>query len=179
MREILRDSGLGLERGVVYVVRSDPGWPVTFARVASALRSALPDSAVCIEHVGSTAVPGLPAKPILDIAVGVDPTADPDPVIRALTSLGFLYRGEADGGRLDRMFGWEDSPRHRLVNLHLIVHEGPEWNAYLEFRDRLRHDDAARDRYATIKQRLAERFPRDRHAYIAGKESFVADILDP
>jgi len=133
---------------------------------------------IAVEHVGSTAVPGLPAKPILDIAVGLRPGVDRDTVVEALQSLGFLYRGavEEDEG-LNLMFGWEDTPRHRVVNLHVVTHGGRRWRDWVVFRDRLRADGRARDAYAALKADLARRFPNDRTAYIAGKDEFVARIL--
>ena len=118
---------------------------------------------------GCVAVPGLPAKPILDIAIGVRAGADAATVNDALTSFGFLYRGDAEGARLNRMFGWEDRPCRRVINAHVVTYESPEWRSYLEFRDRLRSDAAARESYAQIKRSLAERFAGDRPSYVAGK----------
>lgn len=178
MEPIFAHAGLGLERGVVEVVESNPVWAIAYSRFEELLRPALPDIVVAIEHVGSTAVPGLPAKPILDIAIGVRADADADPVDEALKSFGFLHRGDAEGERLNRMFGWEDRPRHRVVNAHVVSHPGPEWQSYIRFRDRLRADAVARDSYAQIKRSLAARFATDRPSYVAGKDDFVAGLID-
>lgn len=178
MDGIFTGSGLGLTRGEVSLATSDPAWQTTYDHLSARLHTALGDLAVALEHVGSTAVPGLPAKPILDVAVGLRADADRDAVVEALQSLGFIHRGtveEDDGPNL--MFGWEDTPRHRVVNLHVVSHAGRRWREWVVFRDRLRADSRARDAYAELKADLARRFPNDRQSYIAGKDGFVQQIL--
>jgi len=171
-------SGLGLTRGEVRLAPSDPAWQAAYEQVALKLRAALSELAIAVEHVGSTAVPGLPAKPILDVAVGLRQGADRDTVVEALQSLGFIYRGAVEENEgLNLMFGWEDTPRHRVVNLHVVTHDGRRWREWLVFRDRLRADGRTRDAYATLKADLARKFPNDRKAYIAGKDAFVERIL--
>lgn len=172
-------SGLGLTRGVVSVVPGNPRWAEVYEQVAAYLQAALAeaDVDVDVEHVGSTSVPGLAAKPILDIAVGLPPGTDPTALTAALETLGFLYRGSGDADVVDLMFGWEDQPRHRLVNLHVVTVDGPAWRDYVRFREGLRANPEARDAYARLKQELAVKYPGDRQAYIAGKDRFVAEIL--
>jgi GrpB-like predicted nucleotidyltransferase (UPF0157 family) len=174
MDSVFKGSKLGLERGVVEIAQSTAAWPATFDRLAAVIGPALTESVTAVEHIGSTAVPGLPAKPVLDIAVGVRPGADPQQPTGILTSLGFVYRGDPGGDTLDRNFGWEDRPRHRLANVHLVTHGGREWRAYIEFRDLLRRDPVARNAYLQLKLDLAARFRTDRKAYVAGKDRFVA-----
>ncbi|GAA2756112.1 GrpB family protein [Actinopolymorpha rutila] len=177
-RAAFTGSNLGLERGSVRLAPSDATWAATFDNLARELQAALAGLAVAVEHVGSTAVPGLPAKPILDVALGVRVGVDRDALTNVLCSHGFLYRGEVpeeDG--LNLMFGLELTPRQRVVNLHVVTHDSVRWREYVLLRDRLRSDPKARDAYADLKSDLARRFPNDRHAYIAGKGAFVATIL--
>lgn len=174
MRSAFEGTSLGVRRGTVDLAPADPAWAEAFERVLPLLRGALAGIAVAIEHVGSTAVPGLPAKPILDIAVGLPPGRDPAEVDEALVRLGFLYRG-SDESRTS--YGWESEPRVRVVNLHVVEHEGRTWRDYIALRDALRANPEARDAYAALKQDLADRFPTNRAAYIAGKDAFVARIL--
>lgn len=174
VEDALAGSGLGLARGEVRLVPSTSSWQAAYERLAPTLRAALGDLAIAVEHIGSTAVPGLPAKPILDIAVGLRPRVDEGAVVEALEGLGFIYRGAAqDDDGLNLMFGWEDAPRRRLANLHVVAHGGRRWREWVGFRDRLRADDQLRDEYAALKADLARRFPNDRQAYIAGKDAFV------
>ena len=170
------DTGLGLTYGQVRLVESDPGWSRAFGQLAAELRTELGDLAVAIEHVGSTAVPGLVAKPILDLAVGLAPGTDPDRVIPAIERLGYEFRGnKGDTGGF--LFVLEDRPAHRIAHVHVVPHGRPKWRQYLAFRDRLRIDPDARAAYAAMKRRLGEQFASDRQAYTAGKGAFVAGLL--
>jgi GrpB-like predicted nucleotidyltransferase (UPF0157 family) len=129
-----------------------------------------------VEHVGSTAIPGLTAKPILDVLIGLAPGTDPDRVIATLERLGFQDRGDKgdDGGRLLVL---EDRPAHRVAHLHLVGHGDALWRRYLTLRDRLRGDPDARAAYAGLKARLAARFSEDRRAYTAAKAAFITRLL--
>ena len=148
------DTVLGLTYGQVRLVDGDPGWPGAFERLAAELRSALGELAVAVEHVGSTAVPGLVAKPILDLAVGLAPAADPDHVILALERLGYEFRGDkGDTGGL--LFVLEDRPAHRIAHLHVVPHGDAQWCRYLAVRERLRTDPQARAAYADLKRKCA------------------------
>lgn len=166
-------ESFGLVRGVVTVVPANPSWPVVYHMLAAELLPSLPNSVVTVEHVGSTAVPGLVAKPILDIAVGVRTGEGPDDASRALEDFGFLYRGDAEGIELYQNFAFELSDGVRLINAHIVRYAGEEWTQYLAFRDRLRADVYARDEYGKIKNDLAKQFSYDRRSYIAGKTAFV------
>jgi GrpB-like predicted nucleotidyltransferase (UPF0157 family) len=170
------DTGLGLTYGQVGLVESHLGWPRAFEQLAAELRTALGELAVAVEHVGSTAVPGLVAKPILDIAVGLPPATDADRIIPAIERLGYEFRGDkGDTGGL--LFVLEDRPAHRVAHVHVVPHGGEKWRQYLAFRDRLRIDPGARAACAEVKRTLGERFAGDRQAYTAGKAAFVADLL--
>ena len=166
---------LGLAPGTVRVVEYDPRWPALFdaeaARLAQALGAGLP---LALEHMGSTSVPGLAAKPILDILAGYAPgAASVDDYVRALVAAGYTHRGEQ--GIPGREFFRRGDPRS--YHLHLAVRGGAFWTSQLAFRDRLRADPALRDAYAELKRELAARFPRDREAYIDGKTAFVLEVL--
>ena len=167
---------LGLQRETVDLAPYSSEWPREFAAEASRLHPALVPWSCVIEHVGSTAVIGLAAKPILDIAVGA-PTAAPfDEVRRALERLGYEYRGDAknDGGHV---FVRGKSPNVRTHHLHVVPLEGSQWNAYLVLRDWLRRDPPARDSYQAAKQALAAEHQNDRRAYTAAKAGVIASLL--
>jgi GrpB-like predicted nucleotidyltransferase (UPF0157 family) len=169
---------LGLEAGVVRLVASDPAWPALFAAEAARLRGALagaPGSAadgplpIALEHIGSTAVPGLAAKPVLDLLAGYPGGAPVAPYVRALEAAGYVHRGEQ--GIPGREFFRRGTPR--AYHLHLAVMGGAFWREHLAFRDALRDDPVLRDAYAALKWALARRHPRDREAYTEGKTAFV------
>jgi GrpB-like predicted nucleotidyltransferase (UPF0157 family) len=118
MNELPRDTVLGLTYGHVRLVDSDPGWPGAFQRLAADLSMALGPDAAAIEHVGSTAVPGLAAKPILDVVVGVSPDTDPARVGAILEPLGWIFRG--DKGDAGLLLVLEGRPSHRVAHLHVV-----------------------------------------------------------
>ncbi len=130
-----------------------------------------------IHHIGSTAVPDLPAKPILDVALGAVETDDIDDLTAALVGIGYIDRGEGENG-IGRLLVWESSPDVRTVHIH-ILREGSVWvKRHLTFRDALRKSRELRERYAGRKVELARRFPGDRKSYTAGKDAVVQAILD-
>ena len=166
---------LGLESGTVRVVPYDPDWPRLFALESERLRRHFTHGnlPILIEHTGSTAIPGLAAKPILDILAGYPEGADVQAYISVLTGADYVHRGEQEIP--GREFFRRGNPR--AYHVHLTADESSFWGDHLSFRDRLRADNALRDRYAALKRELAALFPRDREAYIRGKESFVREVL--
>ncbi len=160
----------------VIVVDYNPQWPERFAEEAGALRQAIGDGLVAIEHVGSTAIPGLAAKPIIDILVGVQTLARGEAAVPALEALGYEYRGENGiPGRLYFRKGLVQFQRTHHLHLVELGHE--QWAPMLSFRDYLRtHSEEARQ-YEVLKRGLAVQFRDDRRAYTNGKEEFVRAVL--
>jgi GrpB-like predicted nucleotidyltransferase (UPF0157 family) len=166
---------LGLESGVVRLVPYDPAWPGLYAAEAKRIEKffAAAGLALTLEHVGSTAIPGLAAKPVLDILGGYPNGARVDDYIDALAKADYLHRGEQ--GIPGREFFRRGNPRS--YHLHLAEVDSQFWRDHLTFRNRLRADKSLRDAYAALKLDLAAQFPRDREAYIEGKGPFVKEIL--
>jgi GrpB-like predicted nucleotidyltransferase (UPF0157 family) len=155
----------------------DPEWPEKFAAESRLLASVLaPWLAGPIEHVGSTAVPGLAAKPIIDIMAAVHDLPSSRPAIEALRRHGYCYSDyKAD------VMHWfcKPSELERTHHLHLIPFESALWHERLAFRDRLRRDDSARHAYSQLKLGLASKYRNDREAYTEAKTGFVQSILNP
>ena len=167
---------IGLKRHTVRVVGHHPGWADLFASECEILHRALSGLIVDIQHVGSTAVPDLPAKPILDIAIAVR-TPDLVPaIVERLTGIGYIYRGDAadDGGHL---FVKEPEPDIRTAHVHVVEQGGTQWKNYILFRDTLLGDVSVRISYADLKNNLMKRFPDDRRSYTAAKNDFVKQVL--
>jgi GrpB-like predicted nucleotidyltransferase (UPF0157 family) len=130
-----------------------------------------------IEHVGSTAVPGLRAKPILDIAVGIPDIAEVGECKARLQQVGYEYRGDAgeEGGHVFlRAMG--DVRTHHV---HVVALDGPAWLAYLRLRELLRTNPVALEMYSAGKEELAVRFANDRKAYTKAKAPLVDRVLSP
>jgi GrpB-like predicted nucleotidyltransferase (UPF0157 family) len=167
---------LGLRRGTVRVVSHQERWHEAFAEERQVLDEHLGAIAVDIQHVGSTSVPGLNAKPVIDIAVALASPADLDECRERLGGLGYLDRGDrgANGGYL---FVKERGPNVRTHHLHVVTIDDPQWGNYLRFRDMLRADDELMASYAALKQELQARLPEDRERYTIGKASFIRHVL--
>jgi GrpB-like predicted nucleotidyltransferase (UPF0157 family) len=166
---------LGLKRGMVRLVRYDPGWAVAFARERTQLLQVLGPAAVAIEHVGSTAVEGLLAKPILDIAVAGRPPIHAAEWQPRLERLGYAAFGDRES-RGDFFFA-KGPDEGRTVYLHVVPGGSVWWLDYLAFRDRLRADAALRDAYTELKTGLAEQFSGDRRSYTEAKAAFIAKLI--
>jgi GrpB-like predicted nucleotidyltransferase (UPF0157 family) len=164
-----RDYGLGLEPGINRLVDYNPLWPQAFAEEAARIRAALGAGALAIEHYGSTAVPGLRAKPILDLLIGVAEIDQGLEFIEPMARLGYDYAG-GQGIPEHHIFG---KGRARTHLAHVVVHDGEQWLKSLAFRDRLRSDPAVRAAYEALKLRLAAT-ASDRADYTAGKAAFIA-----
>lgn len=167
---------LGLAYGILDVIAHKPSWAATAAAHRNVVAAALPELVTAVEHVGSTAIAGMPARPILDLAVRLAPGADPSTVIDRLACAGYLFRGDKGscGGLL---FVYEPEPKMRSAHLHVLAEGDPQWDRYLAARDRLTRDPALAARYADIKTGLAQRHPGDRAAYTAAKEAFLTELL--
>jgi GrpB-like predicted nucleotidyltransferase (UPF0157 family) len=159
---------VALRNAPIEIVEYDPSWPARFEEERERLGPLLPGAE--IHHMGSTAVPGMPAKPVIDMIALVE---DLDAPIAALRAAGGYDYPEAYNATLGRR-RWlcRPSAAHRTHHLHL-VDDRAELDRRLRFRDRLRSDPALAADYAALKRELAERFRDDREAYTEAKRAFV------
>ena len=170
-----RHPSLGLEQGKTIVKAYDPRWAIAFEDESAMLRSALGDVVVALEHVGSTAVPGLAAKPILDIVAGYSNPAKSEEMHDRVAPVGYVFHGDqGDEGGMLFIKGPESSHTHYL---HAVAIDSPQWRNYLGFRDALRASPELRETYEALKKSLAAQFPQDRLAYLDAKAAFIQDAL--
>lgn len=165
---------VGSERNdPVVIVDYDPAWPDRYLEWRNRLANALGDLAVRIEHVGSTAVPGLAAKPIVDIEISVLNIDDEPAYVPPIEAAGIALRSRDTHHRYFR-----PAPgRPRDVQVHVCVAEGTWERDHLLFRDYLRAHDDVRDNYARLKRELASRYPDDRVGYTEAKSEFITEVL--
>ena len=163
----------------VIVTDYDPVWPTWFQQLREHVGGKLGDLALAIKHVGSTSVPGLAAKPIIDLNVVIRRSDFPR-VVTLLAELGYDHEG--DRGILDReSFRIRDPelkealPRHHL---YVCPDDSSELKRHVVFRDFLRANADYVARYAAVKQKMARAHPRDIEAYMAGKHAIIQEILD-
>lgn len=160
--------GLGLEQGVNRLVAYNALWPKAFLEEASRIKSAVGGLALAIEHFGSTAVPELRSKPIIDLLIGVAAIDDALRMIEPMRALGYDYAG-SQGIPDHHIFG-RGAARTHLA--HIVAYGGDQWSSLLAFRDRLRADPRVRAEYQSLKEKLAAR-SGSRAEYTAAKTEFV------
>jgi GrpB-like predicted nucleotidyltransferase (UPF0157 family) len=164
--------------GPIHLADYDPAWPIRYDREAAGIRATLGDRALLVEHVGSTSVPGLAAKPIIDIVLAVADSADEAAYVPPMEAAGWILRIREPDWFEHRLFKDPDW----TVNLHVFSAGCLEIDRMLTFRDRLRADDADRLRYETAKQDLAARDWTYVQGYADAKgdviESILAEVSD-
>jgi GrpB-like predicted nucleotidyltransferase (UPF0157 family) len=161
----------------VVIVDPDPAWPARFTRERAALLAALGEWIVDVQHVGSTAVPGLAAKPIVDLMVGVRSLADAPACIGPLRALSYEYVPELEDAMPFRRYFRKPVGGRRAYQLHMVEPTHEFWDRHLRFRDRLRADRVLAAAYADLKRELAARHGHDRHAYTEAKTPFIEAVL--
>ena len=162
---------------VVCLHAPDPAWARLFDTEHVRLLAALPGAFVQIEHIGSTAVPGLLAKPIIDILGGVATMQDVDALVGRLCDSGYTTSRQFNATLVDRRWLMRCKDGHRTHHLHVVAHEGTAWRERLAFRDALRTDATLAQRYADLKIQLAAKHHADREAYTEAKAHFVRTVV--
>ena len=157
----------------IYLAEYDPAWPTLFEREAERIRSALGDRALRIEHVGSTSVPGLPAKPVIDIDLVVRDSSDEAAFVPSLEAVGYVLRIREPDWFEHRLFKGPDTN----VNLHTFSAGCEEVDRMVAFRDWLRTHDDDRDLYLHAKRDLATREWKYVQNYADAKSAVVQEIL--
>ena len=157
----------------IVLVEYDPAWPGLYEREEARIRNALGDRALLVEHVGSTSVPGLPAKPIVDIVLVVGDSSDEVDYVPRLEAAGYVLRIREPDWYEHRMFKGPDTN----VNVHVYSEGCEEIERYLLFRDWLRRDPVDRERYEQAKWELAERDWKFVQNYADAKSEIVEEII--
>jgi GrpB-like predicted nucleotidyltransferase (UPF0157 family) len=158
----------------IQIVDYDPAWETEFARLRLQLLNAVKHLAVTVEHVGSTAVPGLAAKPILDIDVVLNASHQLSEVIVRLAEIGYHHQGDLGITGREAFASPSNTPAHHL---YVVVRGSEPWRNHVLFRDYLREHPERAHAYATLKRSLAERFRNDREKYTEGKTEFITRVL--
>jgi GrpB-like predicted nucleotidyltransferase (UPF0157 family) len=155
----------------------DPKWPILYEEEKSSILGVIGDFIVDIQHIGSTAVPGLGAKPIIDIMVAICHLALIEKCVQPLQTIGYEYLGEYGiPGR--HYFRKPPGHPHSTHHVHVVERESDFWEQHILFRDFLRvHSDEAQ-RYYELKRELAAKFASDRHAYTDAKAVFIESMVN-
>ncbi len=165
---------LKLHNANITLVEYDPHWPKAFEQEANRIRSVLGKKALHIEHVGSTSVPGLCAKPIIDLLLVVEDSADEPSYVLALEAAGYTLRIREPEWFEHRLFKGPETD----INLHVFSTGASEIERMLRFRDWLQNNETDRDKYAQVKRSLAKNKWRYVQHYADAKTSIVQEIME-
>lgn len=165
-------------RDSVVIVPPDASWAVAFEHAKADLLVALGARVVGVEHIGSTAVPGLAAKPVIDLLLGVTALDDVPACVPLLEARGWQFPVDLNSELVGRRFFLKrNDDGVRTHHAHFVVHGGPLWVEYVTFREALRASDSLRKRYELLKRDLAAKYHDQRERYTASKTDFVKEVL--
>ncbi|MDE2188735.1 MAG: GrpB family protein, partial [Patescibacteria group bacterium] len=161
---------IGLKRGIVKLVPHNKKWSLLFEKEKTRLLKEIAGDAIMIEHIGSTSIPGIKAKPVIDIAYGVKSMKDHKKHTKVLIKAGYVLRPGL--GRVDRHLVFaKGTNKTRTHYLHLMKFRGKEWNYHIFFRDYLRNHKQAARKYERIKEKSMNKFRNNRKLYQKEKNS--------
>ncbi len=164
---------IGLKRGMVKLVPHDKKWSAAFEREKKRLMAKIGGVVVEIQHVGSTAVKGIHAKPIIDMSAGVRKLSDAEQLVRPLSRLGYNFYRKSDR----QTFFAKGSDSKRMYYLHVMQYKGSKWKRDLMFREYLAAHPTRARAYVALKKKLAKKYPADREKYTTGKKTFIQATL--
>ncbi len=165
---------IGLKRGTVDVVAHNPDWADEFEREKERILEACGNKVIAVEHIGSTSIPGLVAKPIIDIALGIRRLQDAKQLLPYLKKLDYHFYKKFQRQLLFVAKGPDEKRTHYL---HVMRYNGAKWKTDQLFRNYLRTHPRAVREYSDLKQKLAKAHPDDRQAYSDGKDEFIKSII--
>lgn len=168
---------LGLKRGIVQLEPHDKQWDEAAIQTIKNLKSILGDDAVDIQHIGSTAIPAIKAKPIIDIAVGVTDFEKIMSYNEQLQKDGIFYRGSDVENQILYVMGDMENDT-RTHHIHIVKWNGIEWKNYIHFRDYLNDNENMALQYQKVKEELESKYADNRGLYTKGKKDIIDIILN-
>lgn len=160
----------------VVIVEYDPQWPMLFEEEKARVLEVTGNKVLAVEHIGSTAVPGLGAKPIIDMMAGVQGLAEADQCILLLRKIGYTsFTPEPQDS--DHYYCCGKGPHSVGYHLHLVRFKSHEWEKHLLFRDCLRNHSEVAQQYYELKKELAARYHSNRGTYTKTKTSFIESVI--
>lgn len=162
----------------VRIVDYDPKWPILYEEEKRRIIEVVGHIIVRIEHIGSTAIRNLAAKPTIDIMVAVNRLSDAEKCIEPLSRIGYEYQPEQEVERPEeRYFRKGQPPKEQHYHLHMVELTSDFWKRHLLFRDYLRTHPKTSQEYYELKKRLASKYGLDREGYTKAKTSFIESIV--
>jgi GrpB-like predicted nucleotidyltransferase (UPF0157 family) len=162
---------------IVVISPYSADWPKYFSVLHDELLSVFMPTVVAVEHIGSTAVPGLAAKPVIDVLLGANSLAEIEAKIKPLSELGYLYVPKYEREIPMRRYFVKSSATALRVHMHAVETGSRLWREHLAFRDALRGNSTLRNQYQSLKLQLAQAFADDKSSYTAAKHPFIQSVL--
>ncbi|MBR6807550.1 MAG: GrpB family protein [Clostridia bacterium] len=167
---------IGLKKGELMICDHNTEWEIYASSIIHQLKHILGDYAVDIQHIGSTSIKNIKAKPIIDIAIGVNNFSESDIICNLLLTIG-IYKSLGQPFENILLFSKDDEKGNRLANIQVVVHGKEQWNKHILFRDYMNsHADKAKE-YENIKLKAIELFPNDVLSYSDYKSLFISDCI--
>lgn len=161
----------------IIIKEYDPKWQSFFEDESAVLMDAIGHYVADIQHIGSTAVPGLAAKPVIDILVGLRRLLDAQDCILPMEGMGYEYFPEFEDEFPERRYFRKTTNGKRTHQIHMVEINTEFWKRHLAFRDHLRTHPEAANEYAALKKELAKQFENDRKGYTNAKTDFIENVL--
>ncbi len=166
---------LGVEEGRVKLASSDSDWPLLYKEESQRIKKVCNNLILEIAHIGSTAIPGIEAKPIIDIMIGCPDFSDAEKCVPLLESLDYIFKGEY--GIPGRLFFVGMEKNFSCFHLHVVARESDFWYTHLLFRDYLLAHPETAHQYEELKRGLSVKFQDNRDAYTDGKNDFIQSVI--
>ena len=167
---------IGLKRGVVQLKKYNPKWKELFEKESELILSVSTNLLEEVQHIGSTAIPGIIAKPIIDILAGINSLANIEKLVEKLEPIGYVYRGEQ--GIPDRHLFVKGGKDFRTHHLHVVEKEHQEWSKHILFRNYLLKHPEEVKAYSKLKQELLQKYEFDRGMYTDSKSDYITGIVE-
>ncbi|NHJ84923.1 MAG: GrpB family protein [Asgard group archaeon] len=162
----------------IIIEEYNPEWVVIYAQEAKMIKEILKNRLIDIQHIGSTAIPEIAAKPVIDMMIGLKSLENAPECIELLVKNGYCYIQRHEAIIPDRRFLRKPSEGLRKFHIHMVEYDGRLWREYISFRDYLRENDNIREEYEQLKKELAAKFKADRGSYVDGKDAYVKRIIE-
>lgn len=166
---------IGLRRGYVKLLPYTDEWKRLYNKEEEIMLSIIKDYVIDIQHIGSTSIPGLTAKPIIDIIIGIKTFTDLPIIIKELKANGYIYRPKSSTD--ERVLFVKGTDGIRTHHIHVVKWKGDEWNNNILFRDYLTKYSEIAEEYSKLKNSLSKKYKNDRNTYTESKNEFIQNVI--
>jgi len=166
---------IGIDKNLVTLCPYSEEWKILFENEKMNLYNCIKEYIIDIQHVGSTSINGIYAKPIIDMVIVIEDLNDGFKLIDDIESMGYHFKGNL--GKSNRFFFWKGTEGNNTHNLHIVEYGDKNWENLILFRDSMNNHADYRDRYCSLKMELADKYKDDRRTYTERKSNFILNVI--